>query len=222
MVGTSDRVGEGAGRAFDAVVFDFGGVIISPITGKVEALASSRDMELSKLLHVLLGPMDVSTPDHPWHQAERGELAVADLQESVAPYAEEHGIELHGDEMEYLFNLEYTFNQAVLDRVASLRAEGYRTALLTNSVQEFRPTLEHQVDMNLFDAVVDSSFEGCRKPEPAIYDRTSERLGVAPDRIVFLDDFGPNVEGARAAGWTAIHVTSAEQALADLDEVLAH
>ena len=103
-----------------------------------------------------------------------------------------------------------------------MRAEGYRTALLTNSVQEFRPTLEHQVDMSLFDAVVDSSFEGCRKPEPAIYDRTTERLGVAPERIVFLDDFGPNVEGARAAGWTAIHVTSAEQALADLDEVLAH
>ncbi len=219
MAGNNDRAGH---RAFDAVVFDFGGVIISPITGKVEALASSRDMELSALLHVLLGPMDVSTPDHPWHQAERGELAVADLQDGVAPYAAEHGLELQGDEMEYLFNLEYTFNEPVLERIAALRDEGYRTALLTNSVREFRPTLESQVDMSLFDVVVDSSAEGCRKPEPAIYERTTGKLGVSPERIVFLDDFGPNVEGARAAGWTAIHVTSAQQALAELDEVLAH
>jgi putative hydrolase of the HAD superfamily len=207
-------------RAFDAVVFDFGGVIISPITGKVEALAASRDLELHTLLHVLLGPMDVSTPDHPWHQAERGELAVADLQAGVAPLAAEHGLELQGDEMAFLFDLEYSFNQPVLDRVASLRTEGYRTALLTNSVREFRPTLERQVDMGLFDVVVDSSFEGCRKPEPAIYERTSERLGVAPERIVFLDDFGPNIAGARKAGWTAIHVTDPVQALADLDQLL--
>jgi len=211
---------ESDSRAFDAVVFDFGGVIISPITGKVEALAASRDLELSTLLHVLLGPMDVSTPDHPWHQAERGELAVADLQAGVAPLAAEHGLELQGDEMAYLFDLEYTFNQPVLDRVASLRTEGYRTALLTNSVREFRPTLESQVDMGLFDAVVDSSVEGCRKPEPAIYGRTSERLGVVPDRIVFLDDFGPNVKGARDAGWTAIHVIDPIAALAELDTVL--
>jgi putative hydrolase of the HAD superfamily len=167
------------GRPFDAVVFDFGGVIISPITGKVEALAASRDLELHTLLHVLLGPMDVSTPDHPWHQAERGELAVADLQAGVAPLAAEHGLELQGDEMAFLF------------------------------------------DMGLFDVVVDSSFEGCRKPEPAIYQRTSERLGVVPERIVFLDDFGPNVKGARDAGWTAIHVTDPAAALADLDVALA-
>jgi epoxide hydrolase-like predicted phosphatase len=209
------------GRPFDAVVFDFGGVIISPITGKVEALAASRDLELHTLLHVLLGPMDVSTPDHPWHQAERGELAVADLQAGVAPLAAEHGLELQGDEMAFLFDMKYTFNQPVLARIASLRTEGYRTALLTNSVREFRPTLESQVDMGLFDVVVDSSFEGCRKPEPAIYQRTSERLGVVPERIVFLDDFGPNVKGARDAGWTAIHVTDPAAALADLDVALA-
>ena len=182
MAGNNDRAGH---RAFDAVVFDFGGVIISPITGKVEALASSRDMELSALLHVLLGPMDVSTPDHPWHQAERGELAVADLQDGVAPYAAEHGLELQGDEMEYLFNLEYTFNEPVLERIAALRDEGYRTALLTNSVREFRPTLESQVDMSLFDVVVDSSAEGCRKPEPGDLRTDDRKAGCVPraDRL---------------------------------------
>ena len=75
--------------------------------------------------------------------------------------------------------------------------------------------------MSRFDAVVDSSEVGHRKPERAIYDLTAERLGVEPSRIIFLDDFGPNVAGARAAGWTAIHVTDPIEALAELDRALA-
>ena len=75
--------------------------------------------------------------------------------------------------------------------------------------------------MSQFDAVVDSSEVGHRKPERAIYDLTAERLGVEPSRIIFLDDFGPNVAGARAAGWTAIHVTDPIEALGELDRALA-
>ena len=168
-----------------------------------------------------MGPRGASTPDHPWHRAERGELAVHKLQGGIAPYASERGLELAGDEMEMLFDLVYTFNQPVLDRIASLRHDGYRTGLLTNSVREYRPTLERQVDLRLFDVVVDSSEEGCRKPERQIYDRTAERIGVVAERIIFIDDFEPNVIGARTAGWSAIHCADPLRALADLDRALA-
>ncbi len=203
------------------MVFDFGGVIITPITDKVVALAERNQLEVASLLEILLGPMDGSTEEHPWHRAERGELAVQDLQVGVASLAAERGVPLHGDEMEILFDLHYSFNQPVLDRVASLRAAGYLTGLLTNSVREFRPILEEQIDLDLFDVVVDSSEEGCRKPEREIYDRTTARLGVPAERIVYLDDFEPNVQGARRAGWTAIHCTDPLVALTDLDGLLA-
>jgi putative hydrolase of the HAD superfamily len=210
-----------APRPFDAVVFDFGGVIITPITNKISALAERSQVDLDDLLEVLMGPKQASTLDHPWHMAERGELAVQDLQAGVAPYATERGFELAGDEMTMLFDLAYSFNRPVVDRIASLRVEGYRTGLLTNSVKEFRPTLERQVDLALFDVVVDSSEEGCRKPEREIFDRTAQRLGVAAERIIFLDDFEPNVVGARAAGWSAIHCVDPLEALAELDRALA-
>jgi putative hydrolase of the HAD superfamily len=108
----------------------------------------------------------------------------------------------------------------VVERIVELRAEGITTALLTNSFKEFRAHIESHVDFGIFDLVIDSSEVGCRKPEPEIYELTTERLGIAPERILYLDDFLANVEGARGAGWDAIHVTGPEQALAALDLAL--
>lgn len=61
------------------------------------------------------------------------------------------------------------------------------------------------------------SFElGVRKPDPAAFEAVADRLGIAPDRILFFDDTVENVAGARAAGLQAVHVRSprdVEQAL---------
>jgi epoxide hydrolase-like predicted phosphatase len=60
------------------------------------------------------------------------------------------------------------------------------------------------------DDIVYSHEVGLRKPDPAIYALTAERLGVQPHEIVFLDDVVANVEAARRAGWHAVlHVDTA-------------
>ena len=99
--------------------------------------------------------------------------------------------------------------------------EGYLLGLLTNSFVEFREHLESRIDFSMFDVVVDSSEVGHRKPEPVIYELTTNRLGVEASEILYLDDFAANLEGAKAAGWQTIHVTDIETALAELDEILA-
>ena len=49
-----------------------------------------------------------------------------------------------------------------------------------------------------------ASFElGVCKPDAAIYQRVAAELGEAPERLLFLDDSGENVEAARANGWQA-------------------
>ena len=53
-----------------------------------------------------------------------------------------------------------------------------------------------------------SSTIGLRKPDAAAYDHVVKAIGVPADRIVFFDDSAENVEGARARGLTAVHVTS--------------
>jgi putative hydrolase of the HAD superfamily len=53
-----------------------------------------------------------------------------------------------------------------------------------------------------------SSSIGLRKPDAEAFDRVTAAMGVPAERIVFFDDLAENVEGARARGLKAVHVTS--------------
>ena len=55
-----------------------------------------------------------------------------------------------------------------------------------------------------------SSRIGLRKPDREAFEFVAREIGVAPGRILFFDDTLPNVEGARAAGLQAVHVRSPE------------
>jgi putative hydrolase of the HAD superfamily len=57
---------------------------------------------------------------------------------------------------------------------------------------------------DLVDCIAHSHEVGIAKPEPAIYALTCERLGVEPEQAVFLDDYPPYVDAARAAGFRAV------------------
>jgi epoxide hydrolase-like predicted phosphatase len=206
---------------YKSVVFDYGGVLINPITGPIATLAAQLGVDSADLVHVLLGPMMESTPDHPWHRAERGEIAVADMQSLAGPWALEKGFELRGDEYEQIMTAAYTVRSSVVEGVGALRAKGYQTALLTNSFREFRHVIDAAVPMSLFSAVIDSSEVGCRKPEPRIYEVVCEHLGHGPAELVYIDDFIGNIEGARRMGWRAEHIASEADVLAVIDELLA-
>jgi putative hydrolase of the HAD superfamily len=71
--------------------------------------------------------------------------------------------------------------------------------------------------MQHFDAIVESSKTGIRKPDPRIYQMMCELLGVTPKACVYLDDLGINCKPAALLGMRAIKVLSEEQALADLE-----
>ncbi|GIT45628.1 MAG: hypothetical protein Ct9H300mP12_02130 [Acidimicrobiales bacterium] len=58
--------------------------------------------------------------------------------------------------------------------------------------------------------------EGCRKPEPRIYEIACERLGVEPVACVFLDDLGINLKPPGAMGMTTIKVVDPEEAIGNL------
>ena len=203
----------------EAVVFDFGGVLITPITNQVGTLAGRHAIAPEVMLEVMLGPHE--TGEHPWHRAERGEISVSDIQELLAPWAAHAGLELDGDEMDVLLAPgAFDVVTPMIERVEQLRAEGIRTALLTNTFLEFRSTMETVIDLSLFDCVIESFQVGARKPERAIYEATATALGVDHAVIAYLDDFAQNIAPAAALGWTTIHVTDPASALVELDAVL--
>jgi putative hydrolase of the HAD superfamily len=206
--------GSGPGGAIEAVLFDFAGVLTSSPWTAMTA-AGGGDLEL------LIGSYD-EDGDHPWHQVERGEIAITEWAVAVTQLGLEAGVEVDLAPLQAMLG-EMTIHEDVVARARQLRAEGYRVGLITNNVREASAAWRALVPVDeLFEVVVDSSEVGMRKPNPAIFHHALALLGdVAPERAVFLDDSPGNVAGARMAGLHAIHVVTPAQALAELDELLA-
>ena len=204
-----------------AVIFDFGGVIITPITRQIGMIAEGLGRTTAEVHHVMMGPQ-FESGDHPWHRLERGEIGMEVLQGMLEPIAAAAGMTFRGDEVEKILAPGmYEVNTFVLERIAELRGRGYKTALLSNSIREFRPKLEEDVPPHLFDAYIDSSHVGMRKPEPEIFHHTMRALSLDdPSRAVFLDDFAGNLAGAQAVGLRTIHVKNPREALDELEGLL--
>ena len=97
----------------------------------------------------------------------------------------------------------------------------YRFGIVSNAGPTAREYLvgRHTLDQ-LSDVIVISAEERCEKPDPRIYLVAAERLGVAPEECVFVDDKPRNCDGARAVGMTAVCCTSTSQTVTDLRTLL--
>lgn len=61
--------------------------------------------------------------------------------------------------------------------------------------------------------------QGQRKPDAKVYSTVTDHLAIAAEEAVFIDDRVSNVDAAKEAGMSALHMTGAEglaQALTDL------
>lgn len=78
-----------------------------------------------------------------------------------------------------------------------------RLVILSNAPATLRPAAEASDWYPLIERLFISGELGMVKPDPEIYTAIQDELGVAPDRIAFIDDRLPNVTGAADAGWQA-------------------
>lgn len=210
-------------RVVDAVLLDFGGVFTDSPFEAVRAMGEAMGAPAEAVVEIVFGSYDRDT-DHVWHRCERGEIDLQATRQAIIEAGREHGLEIDLFEMLRYMSSDGGPRPTVIERTRRLRAEGYRTALVTNNVVEFREFWRPMVPLDeLFDAVIDSSEVGMRKPDPRIYHHALELLGgVEPARSVFLDDYPGNVEAARRIGMHGIVVDADPgPALAMLDRLLA-
>jgi putative hydrolase of the HAD superfamily len=92
-----------------------------------------------------------------------------------------------------------------IETLRQLRADGYRIGLITVCTEDVELLWPESEFAGLFDAEVFSNAVGLSKPDPRIYLRCCELLGVEPAEAVFVGD-GANDElgGARRVGMEAI------------------
>jgi putative hydrolase of the HAD superfamily len=111
-------------------------------------------------------------------------------------------------------------NVEMADWVEKLRGAGLTTALLSNMQEDMASYARKNFDwLRHFDHQILSCELRLIKPDPEIFRRTIERIGVKPEATLFVDDREANVEAARALGLRAIQFESTEQLRAELREM---
>ena len=92
------------------------------------------------------------------------------------------------------------------DTLSALRAAGFKLGLITNgSVRMQSRKLECLALRPMFDTVLISDAEGVHKPDPEIFRRALERLGVEAAHACFVGNHPEDdMAGARAAGLKAV------------------
>ena len=189
-----------------AVVLDFGGPVLLTPFERLPAL--ERSLGLPPGTFGWRGPFDPAA-DPLWRSMQAGELSEraywARRAAEVAAVSDHDGVQAL---MARLFDGpedELVRPQARV-LVAAARAAGLQTAVLTNDLYDFHDQawIERMGVLAEIGCVVDASRHGTRKPEPAAYRLVLDRLGVAADQAVLVDDQPANTAGAEAAGMAAV------------------
>lgn len=211
----------GTGRRFDAVLFDLGGVVFpSPFEAWAE-----YERELGIEVGFIRTVVARSGEHGAWARHERGEIDLAGFCaafEAECLAAGPQGSSVSAAEvMRRLMSRPHP-RAEMLAAIGRIREDQRRVGALTNNVVPMAETDSDALSVlgPLFDVIVESSVEGLRKPDPAIYHLACDRLGVAAERTVFLDDLGVNLKPARALGMHTIKVIESQAALAELADAL--
>jgi epoxide hydrolase-like predicted phosphatase len=108
--------------------------------------------------------------------------------------------------------------QAMVDAVLAARDNGIRTGLISNSWGTRR--YDRVQLAKLFDGIVISGEEGMRKPTRAMYTLGAERIGLAPEQCVYVDDLPFNLAPAAELGMATVHHVEPEQTVDELERLL--
>jgi putative hydrolase of the HAD superfamily len=206
-----------------AVLWDFGGVILS------SPFEAFNHFERRAGLPVDFIRTVNSTNPHTnaWALLERNEITPQQFDSAFAADSLALGHEVRGADV--LSLLAGEIRPEMVAALDAVKAAGYKTACLTNNVvggdgesSAVRADRAAAITaiMSRFDAIVESSKVGVRKPEPRFYEIACELLDVQPAACVFLDDLGINLKPAAAMGMTTIKVVDPATALQQLSAAL--
>jgi len=95
-----------------------------------------------------------------------------------------------------------------LKLIDELSERGYKLAIFSNSWLGLTSSSEKHTfppQIAIFDYIFDSSNDGLTKPHIKYYKLVQKSLDIPPNRLLFIDDDGQNLEPAKKLGWNTFH-----------------
>jgi len=198
---------------FEAVLFDFGGVLsTSPFD------AFQRHERERGLPDGFIRTMNATNHhDNAWARLERNDV---DFDQFCVEFEAEAAAAGGTVDARALFaSLSGEMRPDMLEAVRRCH-EHFKTGLLTNNFVTPETTARHLEVTDLFDVVIQSAVVGVRKPDPQFYLLACRELAIEPTAAVFLDDLGMNLKPARALGMRTIKVDDPTDALIELEAII--
>ena len=207
--------------AIEAVIWDFGGVFT---TSPFEAF--NRFEAKHALPKDLIRTINATNPhENAWALFERAEINAAGFDVKFAEEAKALGHDVRGADVLPLLAGEVRPRMVEALKTCKQR---FKVGCITNNMANNGrgPAMSANAEgerrtgfiMEMFDAIIESSKVGVRKPDPRIYEMMCELLATPPGACVYLDDLGVNCKPAAQLGMIAIKVQTEEQALQELSD----
>ncbi len=210
-----------AGRGRAGLLIDFAGVLTTPVTRSFRAFCREVGLPSELVKEVFVEAYrDLADGDGPIHRVETGRITAEEFGAQLcAALSQRSGVDLDGVDLVRRVFAGVELDERMLAAVEAIRRAGVATGLLSNSWGEGGYPRDRFPA--LFDAVVISGEVGMRKPDEGIYLLAANRLGLEPERCVFVDDLDTNVAAAERVGMTGVVHTSAEETIERLAELLS-
>ncbi len=180
-----------------AVIFDFGGVLIHQDWDDYDRFGTDWGLPQRAFLDILFH-------NEHWQRWQTGAGTREAWLDHVRREVRSHIGHRAGEMLAAWDTRPVPTHDANLDLARALHNAGHTIAVLSNAGPDLRRVMRdvHAIDVEWDDIVV-SGEVGLAKPDQRIYRLTTERLGIAPRNVFFIDDIKANVAAAEEAGWTA-------------------
>jgi putative hydrolase of the HAD superfamily len=197
--------------ALEAVLFDFGRVLSGPPNpaawAHMRELTSFDEESLHReyWAHRHAYDQGTHTGEAYWHLVAAGNGTVFTADQVAALIAADNALWTDP-------------NLPMIDWALRLQRSHIRTGILSNMGDAMKDGVLAKFGwLNDFDHCTWSHTLGIAKPDEAIYRHAAEGLGVAPAKILFIDDRPENIEAALAFGMQAIQYNDHAEFLREME-----
>jgi epoxide hydrolase-like predicted phosphatase len=181
----------------EGLLIDVGGVLTTDMIAAFDEFCARKGLSGISIRDLYFNSAEAQRL---FHRLEVGEVDAVEAQPQLASI-----LGLPETRSDNLFRDLYTGVHLVPDMTRSvevLHASGVRTGVLSNSW--WFPIYDDPFYERAFDVQLISGHVGLRKPDPKMFERGVQALAVAPERIVFVDDFEENLVPAREMGMLGV------------------